>query len=111
LTAPIDGTLIDLSAYDGQWLVPGQPLATLADLSVLVVETTDLSELDVPRIAPGSSADVEIDALGLTLRGVVQEIAPLADTLGGDVVYRAKLTLDEQPQSLRAGMSAEVRFR
>lgn len=111
ITAPIDGTLVDLSAHDGQWIVPGQPLASLAELSAFLVETTDLSELDVPRIAVGSQADVEIEALGLTIDGVVQEIAPLADTLGGDVVYRAKLALDEQPQGLRAGMSAEVRFR
>ena len=111
ISAPIDGTLIDLSAYDGQWLAPGQPLASLADLSVLLVETTDLSELDVPRIAVGSPADIEIEALGLTVDGVVQEIAPLADTLGGDVVYRAKLALDQQPAGLRAGMSAEVRFQ
>jgi len=111
ITAPIDGSVVDLSAHDGQWLVPGQPLASLADLSAFLVETTDLSELDVHRIAVGSQADVEIEALGLTVGGLVQEIAALADTLGGDVVYRAKLALDEQPQGLRAGMSAEVRFR
>ena len=110
LTAPIDGTITDLSAYSGQWLTPGQPLADLADLSTLLIETTDLSELDIPRIAVGGAANVEIEALGLSVAGVVSEIAPLADTLGGDVVYRVTVKLDGQPEGLRAGMSAEVRF-
>jgi multidrug resistance efflux pump len=68
--------------YAGQWVVPGQQLATLVDLGALVVETTDLSELDVPRIAVGQGAMVTIEALGVDVPGVVTGIAPLADRLG-----------------------------
>ena len=108
LAAPIDGTVVDLTAHAGQWVIPGQTLATLADLEDLVVETTDLSELDVPRVAVGQAATVSIEALGVEVAGVVREIAPLADTLGGDVVYRVTVALEAQPEGLRAGMSAVV---
>jgi multidrug resistance efflux pump len=110
LTAPIGGTVVDLSARPGQWVVPGQQVAALADLDTLVVETTDLSELDVPRLSVGAPAEVLIEALAEAVPGRVSEIAPLAETLGGDVVYRVTVTLDERPEGLRAGMSAEIEF-
>ena len=110
LSAPFDGTVTDLAVHSGQWMIPGQVAATLADLGALVVETTDLSELDVPHIAVGQSAMVTVEALAQDVSGRVSAIAPLADILGGDVVYRVTVTLDEQPEGLRAGMSADVAF-
>jgi len=110
LTAPIDGTVTTLSIHAGQWIIPGQWVATVSDLDALVVETTDLSELDVPGIAVGQAALVNIEALGVDTPGQVSAIAPLADTLGGDVVYQVTVILDEAPVGLRAGMSAEVSF-
>ena len=37
-------------------------------------------------------------------------ISPLADTLGGDVVYKVTITLGKIPSNLRAGMSVDVQF-
>jgi hypothetical protein len=34
----------------------------------------------------------------------------LASTVGGDVVYAVVIALDEQPEGLRLGMSAEVQI-
>jgi hypothetical protein len=82
----------------------------LADLANLRVETTDLSERDVPRVAPGQAVSVTIKALNQDVNGKVLSIAPLADTLGGDVVYKTTIELDELPPGLRAGMSVDVRF-
>ena len=110
LGAPFDGTITDLAAYAGQWVIPGQVAVTVIDLGALQVETTDLSELDVPRIAVGQPAMVTVEALAQDVPGRVSAIAPLADTLGGDVVYRVTVTLDERPEGLRVGMSAEIAF-
>jgi hypothetical protein len=38
----------------------------------------------------------------------VVDIAPRADTAGGDVVYAVTIALDDQPRELRWGMSVEV---
>ncbi|MBN1149060.1 MAG: hypothetical protein JXA78_17510 [Anaerolineales bacterium] len=46
--------------------------------------------------------------LELEVGGVVVEIAPQANTIGGDVVYTATIELDKQPEGLRWGMSVDV---
>jgi len=110
LAAPFDGTVADVNALPGEWIIPGQPALTLVDLSHLQVETTDLSERDVPKIEVGQQVTVFIEALGQEVRGRVSDISPLADTLGGDVVYKTTIELDALPPGLRAGMSVEVQF-
>jgi HlyD family secretion protein len=110
LTAPFDGTIAAINIHSGEWVVPGQPVLTLADLTQLRVETTDLSERDVPRVKLGQPVAIFIKALGQEVSGRVSDISPLADSLGGDVVYKAIIELDELPPGLRAGMSVEVHF-
>jgi HlyD family secretion protein len=110
VSAPFAGVVTALNVHAGQWVTPGQVAVVVADLDALVVETTDLSELDVPGIAAGQPVVVTIEALALDAPGRVSAIAPLAETLGGDVVYRVTVTLDEQPAGLRAGMSVRVAF-
>jgi multidrug efflux pump subunit AcrA (membrane-fusion protein) len=110
LVAPFDGTVARLAVYPGEWVIPGQAVLALADLSNLQVKTTDLSERDIPQVEIGQPVTVFIEALGEQVAGRVSEIAPLADTLGGDVVYMTTIELDELPAGLRAGMSVEVEF-
>ena len=110
LRAPFDGTVTELDAHESEWVTAGQVVLTLSDLQVLRVETTDLSELDVPKIKIGQPVDVLIKALNQDVTGKVSEISPLASTLGGDVVYKTTMKLDTQPEGLRAGMSVEVQF-
>lgn len=110
LKAPIAGIVTFAGIHTGEWVTPGQPVLALADLDHLRIETTDLSERDIPQIEAGQAVTVSIKALNLDVTGKVSAIAPLADTLGGDVVYKTTIDLDEQPAGLRAGMSVEVQF-
>jgi multidrug efflux pump subunit AcrA (membrane-fusion protein) len=111
LSAPFDGTLARLDVHPGEWVIPGQVVLALADLGNLQVETTDLSERDIPQVEVGQPVTVFIEALGQSVPGRVRDIAPLADSLGGDVVFQTTIELDEIPAGLRAGMSVEVQFR
>jgi HlyD family secretion protein len=108
LTAPFAGTVADLQVSPGQVVVPGQVVLTLADMSSLQVETTDLSERDVTEVQVGQEATVYVEALNLEVPGQVTLISPQASTVGGDVVYTVVIALEEQPQGLRLGMSVEV---
>ena len=108
LTAPFSGTVADVQVSPGQIVMPGQVVLTLADLSHLQVETTDLSERDVTGVQMGQEATVYMEALNVDVPGRVARISPLASTVGGDVVYTVVIALDEQPEGLRLGMSAEV---
>jgi multidrug efflux pump subunit AcrA (membrane-fusion protein) len=61
-------------------------------------------------VEPGQPVRVFVEALGEEVTGRVSLISPLADTLGGDVVYKTTIDLDSRPEGLRAGMSVEVLF-
>jgi HlyD family secretion protein len=80
----------------------------LGDLSTYQVETTDLSERDVTRVQIGQPANVFIEALGEEFSGEVVDIDRVSSTIGGDVVFKVTLKLDQQPQGLLWGMSADV---
>ena len=51
-----------------------------------------------------------IDALGKDFSGKVVDIARVSEKVGGDVVYKVTIELDEQPAGLRWGMSTEVKI-
>jgi HlyD family secretion protein len=108
LTAPFEGTVVDVHVAPGEIVMPGQVALALADMRHLRAETTDLSERDVARVQIGQEARVFVEALGVDVPGRVALISPMASTLGGDVVYNVVVDLDEQPEGLRLGMSLEV---
>jgi HlyD family secretion protein len=108
LIAPFDGTVVAIDVAPGEIVLPGKAVVLLTDLSKLQVETTDLSEQDIDRVALGQNTTVHVDALGGDLEGKVVNIAPRANTVGGDVVYTVYIDLDEVPKNLRWGMSVEV---
>jgi HlyD family secretion protein len=108
LRAPFDGTVTAVEVDPGEMVQSGQVVLTLADLSQMQVETTDLSERDVVRVAEGQPVVVYIEALGREIPGRVARIAPQATVIGGDVVYPVVIDLKEQPADLRWGMSVDV---
>jgi len=108
LTAPIDGTIASVDISPAEVATPGQIVIVLGDLSHFQIETTDLSEKDVPNIKIGQAVTVFIEALDQDFGGKVVDIARVSETVGGDVVFKVTIELDDQPEGLRWGMSAEV---
>ena len=108
MTAPFDGAIAKVLIDANQFVGPGQPIVQLADLSGLRVETTDLNESDVARINLGDLAKVTFDALpGVEISGKVTRIAPKAKE-GTGVNYTVVIQLDQIPDSVRWGMTANV---
>ena len=110
LRATMDSTVTSINANPGEMVVPGTPLATLADFSGWLVETTNVSELDVPFIAVGDVVEVRFDAIpDRSLSGVVRKIAEMPVISLGDVVYQVTVQLEDAPDlPLRWGMTALV---
>jgi len=108
LTAPFDGTIASVEISPAEFANPGQIMIVMGDLTHFQIETTDLSEKDVPAVKIGQTATVFIDALGQEFSGKVVDIARVSETVGGDVVFKVTIELDEQPEGLRWGMSTEV---
>lgn len=108
LLAPFDAVVVDVNIQAGEFAQAGQVVITLAEISRMQIETTDLSERDVPAVQIGQSVNVYIEALDEQVTGKVIRISPISDTVGGDVVYPVTIELDQQPAGLLWGMSAEV---
>jgi HlyD family secretion protein len=110
LVTLIPGVVIAVNVMPGQIISPGENLIDISDVTRLHIETTDLSERDVPKVSVGQTVQVTLKALNQTVSGHVRDISPLASTLGGDVVYKTTIDLDSAPPAMRAGMSVEVLF-
>ena len=108
LVAPFGGIVNELNVRKSEWLIPGQPVLTLADLNHLQVETTDLNEIDVARIKQGDPVLVTFDALpGIEIPGEIVRIASKASP-GAGVNYKVTVELAEIPDALKWGMTAFV---
>jgi len=108
LTAPFDGVISAVYINPSEWVAPGSPVLLIADLDNLQVETTDLNEIDVARIALGDQATVTFDALpNVVVEGTVISIAPKAAE-GSGVNYPVIVELSEIPAKLLWGMTAFI---
>lgn len=111
LMAPFTGEVVDLSLKAGEQVAPGQPAVVLADFSRWLVETDDLTEMEVTEVFEGQRVWVTPDALPeLQLQGVVASISNLHQERRGDVVYTVKISLKKSDPRLRWGMTVETHF-
>ncbi len=109
VAAPFDGVIGAVIVRQGEWIAPGQSIASLGNTSKLRVETTDLSEIDVARVREGQSVNVTFDALpGVTVVGKVTRIAPMSTPGQSGVNYLVIVELGELSAGLRWGMTAFV---
>lgn len=111
LVAPFAGTVVSIEAKPGEVVQPGQVAVVLAKLENLQIETIDLSELSVAAVRIGQQASVYVEALDQTFPGTVTAVSPISNTIGGDVVFKVTIQLDEQPKDLLWGMSADVEIQ
>ena len=108
LIAPISGIVVEVNVAAGEYATPGKTLIAVVDIDSLQVKTTDLSERDIVNVKVGAPAIITVEALGEEYEGKVIGISPLANTLGGDVVYQVTIAFNAQPEGALGGMSAEV---
>jgi hypothetical protein len=89
----------------------------LADFSQWYVDTKNLTELNVVKVAVGQAASMVPDALpGVKLSGKVTEISNTFQEVNGDITYKVRILLDgtsataEPLPNLRWGMTVQVTF-
>ena len=111
LVAPFAATVISIEVQPGEYVKPGQVVIVLAKLDDMKIETIDLSELNVSAVQVGQPATVYVEALDKEFQGKVSAISPVSDSLGGDVVFKVTVQLEEQPLDLLWGMSADVEIQ
>ena len=121
ITAPISGRVTRLNVEQGETVIvgtmnnPGSLVLTVSDLSVMEV-VLEVDETDVPEIALGDSALVELDAFpNLEFRGTVTEIGNSAIRPPSEAAstgqtptidFEVIVTLVDPPAELRPDLSA-----
>jgi HlyD family secretion protein len=111
LKAPFAGEVTTVNVQPGEWVITGQPAVVLADLGTLVVETTNLTEIDVVQVSLGKTVSVAADALpGVEFAGTVESISKAYQDVRGDITYATRISLDETDPRLRWGMTVLVSF-
>jgi multidrug resistance efflux pump len=110
LSAPFGGTVASVGMDEGQVVTPGVTAISFANMSKLQVETTDLAEVDIVKVAVGQPVNVKVDAFpGKVFKGQVLRTAAAANDHRGDQVYKVTIDLLEGADAgLRWGMTANV---
>ncbi len=112
LRAPFSGTLFSLDLAAGESVSPMAPIAFLGDASQWAVETKDLAEIDVARVAVGDPAMVQLDAFpGEEFQGTVSEVDPVGREYLGDMTYKVTIQLNETDPRFKWNMTATVTIR
>ena len=112
IRAPFSGKIVEVNVVKNEQIQAYQSVFLLADFSEWVVETTDLTELEVTGIFPGQQVNIVPDALPeVKLSGKVERISEVYEKYMGDIVYTVRILVDEpiEPQ-LRWGMTVELTF-
>jgi multidrug resistance efflux pump len=101
----------DLKAKAGSSINAGEIAVTVADFSEWLVQTTDLTEIDVVNLAEGQPVVVTLDALpDVELAGEILSIGQSFAENQGDIVYEVTLLLNDTHPAMRWGMTAAVAF-
>lgn len=112
VVAPFAGQVGAVNVRLGEQLAPGAYAILLGDTSQMHVETTDLRETDVVRVAVGMPVEVTFDALPERIfTGVVTHVAPVSNAERGSTNYTVWVDVADLDPSLRWGMTAFVNIR
>ena len=106
LIAPIDGHIISTGVVPGEVVVAAQTAFTMSDH--LIVQAY-VDETDLNHVYLGQKVDVTFDSFPNThLTGRVHEIAYDSSTVNNVTTYLVNIYLDNMPDYIRSGVSANV---
>lgn len=108
LYAPASGVVTERTVVQGQSIMVGEKLLTIADLSRVWVEA-DLRGTDAASVRAGTTADIEITGLGArSFTGRVEYVYPTLEAKARTT--RARIAVSNAGGLLKPGMYATVRL-
>ena len=107
--APFAGLVVERYPQIGEYVRPGQPVATLVEIDPLRLELT-IAETQVAAVREGQAVEFEITALpGQSFGGIIRYLGPAVRRASRDFVVEA--VVKNPDQRLRPGMFAVARVR
>jgi multidrug resistance efflux pump len=111
ITAPFDGVVADVAVDVGEQVGTESRAVSVVDTSSWVVETSDITELEVVDIQTGQAVTFVADALpDVTMEGVVAAVSQSSITQSGDVLYTVYIEASGVDSRVKWGMTVEVTF-
>jgi multidrug efflux pump subunit AcrA (membrane-fusion protein) len=104
IVAPIDGKVFEVFAEPGETVSPQSPLITLLSADSLKLELSVSAE-QLALFSAGKEYPVTVPALGETVTGTVQYIAPAADASG---LYKIEAVISSHNTAVKPGMAAKL---
>lgn len=106
--APIDGTVISLSAAEGGFISASAPVAIIDGVDRMEVAVS-VSEALVPKLSRGDAVDVSFSSLGVQTVGAIKSVDLAANMQ--TKLYSVTVSINEDVPGLLSGMFADVSFR
>ena len=111
LKAPFDGTIVSNDLIIGELVSPTSPAVVIGEFSAWMVESTDLTELDIIKVKVGDEVTVTFDALpGVEHSGSVEKVRTYGENIRGDVTYKVVVSLEDNDEDLLWNMTALIEF-
>jgi multidrug efflux pump subunit AcrA (membrane-fusion protein) len=112
LTAPFDGVVTDVAVQVGDQVGPETVAVSVANFREWIVETTDITELEVVKLAEGQTVSMVPDALPeVELTGVVETISQSFKQQSGDILYTVRIKVKDVDPRVRWGMTMQITFK
>ncbi|MFP4314904.1 MAG: efflux RND transporter periplasmic adaptor subunit [Desulfovibrionales bacterium] len=102
IAAPFQGIVLERHVSPGEWVNPGDPVATIADTSTADV-IVNIPEAVIPFVGVGSSVIVQVRDSERT--GVVHAVIPLGDESSRTIPVKIRV---HETNGLAQGMQARV---
>ncbi len=110
LLAPTAGTVLSVDVAEGAMVGAGSPIITLLDTTQLEFHTSNLSERDLARVAPGQTVQVTLKAYpNDVIEGTVVRIGTQATGMVGDAaVFPVIISIGSDELDIRPGMTGRA---
>jgi multidrug efflux pump subunit AcrA (membrane-fusion protein) len=110
LLAPTSGTVLSVEVAQGAMIGAGSPVVTLLDTTQLEFHTSNLSERDLARVAPGQAVQVTLKAYpNDVIEGSVVRIGTQATGMVGDAaVFPVIINISSDELDIRPGMTGRA---
>lgn len=110
LLAPAAGTILSVDVAAGAMVGAGSPIITMLDTTQLEFHTSNLSERDLARVAPGQTVQVTLKAYpNDVIEGTVVRIGTQATgTVGDAAVFPVIISISSDELDIRPGMTGRA---
>jgi HlyD family secretion protein len=118
IVSPMDGTVVKKNVEVGQTVTSGvssfnegTPIYTVADVGSMLIKAS-INEVDIGRVRLGMPVVISVDAFPYRrFDGTVTHISPAARLKEKVKVFDIEVTLKDQVNEFRAGMTANIEVR